>query len=87
MDTISIKINFAKFGVSYFNIKELEGVVNSIESPYGFTYCDTLNITDDYLTIKVSYPRYFRGIMLILSKVPLSAWKSIEIWCITLKMF
>lgn len=76
MDTISIKINFAKFGVSYFNIKELEGVVNSIESPYGFTYCDTLNITDDYLTIKVSYPRFFRGINAYLVK---SSFECLEV--------
>lgn len=66
MDTISIKIYFEKNGGFY--IENLKAGINRIKSPYGYTYCDFTSIADNYLLIKVSYPRYFRGINAYLVK-------------------
>lgn len=68
MDTISIRIYFEKKRANYLYIENIKKSINSIKSPYGYTYCDFTSITDNYLLIKVSYPRYFRGINAYLIK-------------------
>lgn len=62
MDTISININ-VKHYQGDIQIEYLRREVNSIQSEFGFTYVDFLNVnTNSNFTLKVSYPRYYRGI-------------------------
>ena len=36
--------------------------INSLVSPYGYTFCDVLEVSNTgNLIIKISYPRYFFG--------------------------
>lgn len=40
MDTISINVHFKRKFQNYLDYEELQKKVNSIISPYGYTYCD-----------------------------------------------
>lgn len=62
MDTIEIKLIFERRKT----IEELEKIkifFNNIVSPYEYTYCDAKEIlSDKELLIKISYPRFFKGV-------------------------
>ena len=70
MDTISLNIGI--IGNNSFNLEDLVKGVNSIYSPYGYTYCDFIKLNSNYeFNIKVSYPRFFKGINAFLLENPL----------------
>ncbi len=70
MDTISLNIGI--IGNNSFNLEELAKGVNNIHSPYGYTYCDFIKLNSNYeFNIKVSYPRFFKGINAFLLENPL----------------
>ncbi len=66
MDTIqiSIKLNENRFEeILYNDLRRAESYINSLESPYGHSYCDCLQISSvGNIVVKISYPRYFKGI-------------------------
>ena len=69
MDTISINIHFKRKFQNYLDYEELQKKVNSIISPYGYTYCDYGGIKkNDVFNLKVSYPRFYKGINAYLIK-------------------
>ena len=62
MDTISININ-VKHYQGDIQIEYLRREINSIQSEFGFTYVDFMSVnTNSNYTLKVSYPRYYKGI-------------------------
>ena len=70
MDTISLNIGI--IGNNSFNLEDLKKGVNNIHSPHGYTYCDFINLNSNYeFNIKVSYPRFFKGINAFLLENPL----------------
>ncbi|WP_335942420.1 hypothetical protein [Fusobacterium polymorphum] len=70
MDTISLNIGI--IGNNGFNLEDLAKGVNNIHSPYGYTYCDFIKLNSNYeFNIKVSYPRFFKGINAFLLENPL----------------
>ena len=70
MDTISLNIGI--IGNNSFNLEDLAKGVNNIHSPYGYTYCDFIKLNSNYeFNIKVSYPRFFKGINAFLLENPL----------------
>ncbi|RRD28511.1 hypothetical protein [Fusobacterium canifelinum] len=70
MDTISLNIGI--IGNNSFNLENLVKGVNNIHSPYGYTYCDFIKLNSNYeFNIKVSYPRFFKGINAFLLENPL----------------
>ena len=70
MDTISLNIGIT--GNNSFNLEDLVEGVNSIYSPHGYTYCDFIKLNSNYeFNIKVSYPRFFKGINAFLLENPL----------------
>lgn len=61
MDTIEISLRILK-ELSVMLIGKLIGDINSLVSPYGYTFCDVLEVSNTgNLIIKISYPRYFFG--------------------------
>lgn len=66
MDTIQIAIKIGKDKIGDVSQRELQEIRNSInymKSPYGYTYCDCLEIsTVGNFIVKISYPRFFAGI-------------------------
>ena len=61
MDTIEISLRILK-ELSVMLIGKLRGDINSLVSPYGYTFCDVLEVSNTgNLIIKISYPRYFFG--------------------------
>lgn len=61
MDTIQVKLVLnRKMGIEEF--KCIERYINNIRSPHGHTFCDVLDLRDEYsIGVKISYPRYFYG--------------------------
>lgn len=61
MDTIEVKLMLGiKDTIEMDNVKKF---FNNIKSPYGFTYCDVKEIvTGGNFLIKISYPRFFKGV-------------------------
>lgn len=66
MDTIqiAIKIGVDKIGdVSQRELQEIRKSIDYMKSPYGYTYCNCLEIsTAGNFIVKISYPRFFAGI-------------------------
>lgn len=61
MDTIEISLRILK-ELSIMLIEKLRRDINSLVSPYGYTFCDVLEVSNTgNLIIKISYPRYFFG--------------------------
>lgn len=61
MDTIEISLRILK-ELSIMLIERLRRDINSLVSPYGYTFCDVLEVSNTgNLIIKISYPRYFFG--------------------------
>lgn len=61
MDTIEISLRILK-ELSIMLIERLRRDINSLVSPYGYTFCDVLEVSSTgNLIIKISYPRYFFG--------------------------
>ncbi len=61
MDTIEISLRIIK-ELSIMLIERLRRDINSLVSPYGYTFCDVLEVSSTgNLIIKISYPRYFFG--------------------------
>lgn len=61
MDTIEISLRMLK-ELSIMLIEKLRRDINSLVSPYGYTFCDVLEVSSTgNLIIKISYPRYFFG--------------------------
>ena len=59
MDTIEISLRILK-ELSIMLIERLRRDINSLVSPYGYTFCDVLEVSSTgNLIIKISYPRYF----------------------------
>lgn len=62
MDTISINID-VKHCQGEIQIETLKMLINNIKSEFGFCYVDFLSMNTQYnFTLKVSYPRYYKGI-------------------------
>lgn len=62
MDTIAINID-VKHCMGDICIERLKMGVNNIQSEFGFTYVDFLKMNSNTnFTLKVSYPRYYKGI-------------------------
>ncbi len=60
MDTIAINVEFK--GNINLGVEGIRGTINSIVSPYGFTYCDFKGLKKtNVFGVKVSYPRFFAG--------------------------
>lgn len=66
MDTIQISIilNESKLmGCTPYQLQEIRQYINSITSPYGYRYCDCLEVSTKWnFIVKISYPRFFAGI-------------------------
>lgn len=65
MDTISLNIYMTAAELSNhpIDLSRLQKQINDIISPHGYTYCDFLGMKSSaHFQIKVSYPRFFRGI-------------------------
>lgn len=57
MDTIEISLRILK-ELSIMLIERLRRDINSLVSPYGYTFCDVLEVSSTgNLIIKISYPR------------------------------
>lgn len=62
MDTIQIKLELNHIGLTMEDFKRIETFINHIKSPYGYTFCDMLDIRGTRsIGIKISYPRFFYG--------------------------
>ncbi|MGL5202139.1 hypothetical protein [Cetobacterium sp.] len=62
MDTIQIKLKLNYTGLTMEDFKRIEIFINHIKSPYGYTFCDMLDIRGiQSIGIKISYPRFFYG--------------------------
>lgn len=62
MDTIQIKLELNHTGLTVEDFKRIEAFINHIKSPYGYTFCDMLDIRNaTSIGIKISYPRFFYG--------------------------
>jgi hypothetical protein len=66
MDTIqvSIIVNEEKMrGLNYLDLQKMAADISGIRSPYGYTYCDCLEISQKTnFIVKISYPRFFAGV-------------------------
>ena len=66
MDTIQVSIilNEEKIkGLNPFDLQRVRKDINGIRSPYGYTYCDCLEISKNTnFIVKISYPRFFAGV-------------------------
>ena len=66
MDTIqvSIIVNEKKMrGLNYLDLQKIAADISGIRSPYGYTYCDCLEISQKTnFIVKISYPRFFAGV-------------------------
>lgn len=61
MDTLEISLKISK-NLEMDCIQSFIGRINSLKSPYGYTFCDVLEVSNiGNLIIKISYPRYFFG--------------------------
>lgn len=71
MDTISINIGILPINNATLDLESLIKRINNIHSPYGYTYCDFTKLNSNFeFNIKVSYPRFFRGINAFLLNNP-----------------
>lgn len=62
MDTIQIKLELNYIGLTMEDFKRIETFINHIKSPYGYTFCDMIDIRGTRsVGIKISYPRFFYG--------------------------
>lgn len=62
MDTIQIKLELNHIGLTMEDFKRIETFINHIKSPYGYTFCDMLDIRGTRsIGVKISYPRFFYG--------------------------
>lgn len=62
MDTIQIKLELNYIELTMEDFKRIEIFINHIKSPYGYTFCDMIDIRDTRsVGIKISYPRFFYG--------------------------
>ncbi|MGL4936020.1 MAG: hypothetical protein ACRC51_11140 [Cetobacterium sp.] len=58
MDTIQIKLELNYTGLTMEDFKRIETFINHIKSPYGYTFCDMLDIRGTQsIEIKISYRR------------------------------
>ena len=66
MDTIQVSIilNEEKIkGLNPFDLQRVRKDIKGIRSPYGYTYCDCLEISKNTnFIVKISYPRFFAGV-------------------------
>ncbi|MBP7101431.1 MAG: hypothetical protein KBA67_07885 [Leptotrichiaceae bacterium] len=66
MDTIQIALKLSKSilnEISYGDLNDLRGYIENIKSPKGYRYCDCLEVSRaGNIVVKISYPRYYRGI-------------------------
>ena len=61
MDTIEIGLEF-KGNLGFDLVQSFINEVNGLKSPYGYTFCNILEISrTGNIIIKISYPRYFFG--------------------------
>lgn len=63
MDTIEIGLAVKNnLGMNLNLVQELRNDINSLKSPYGFTFCNVLEFSrTGNIIVKISYPRYFSG--------------------------
>ena len=62
MDTIQIKLELNYMGLTVDNFERIKYLINNIKSPYGYTFCDMIDIRGtNSIGIKLSYPRFFYG--------------------------
>lgn len=61
MDTIEIALQLIR-GLEMNTIQKLRYEINTLSSPYGFGYCQVLEIsTAGNMIVKISYPRFYAG--------------------------
>ena len=67
MDTIAVKLELDYNGkeseaVSQREMEYVRISINNIKSRYGYTYCDVMEMYENIAIVKISYPRFFKGV-------------------------